>query len=39
VLFVITGNLALPILLHAAIDARTLLMIPEGVDLAPNATA
>jgi membrane protease YdiL (CAAX protease family) len=38
VLFLITGNLALPILLHAAIDARTLLMIPEGVDLAPNAT-
>ena len=38
-LFVITGNLALPILLHAAIDARILLMLPEGLDLAPTAEA
>ena len=36
VLFVVTGNLAAPILLHAAIDARVLLMIPEGLDLAPG---
>ena len=36
VLFVITGNLAIPILLHAAIDARVLLMVPEGLSLAPT---
>jgi CAAX protease family protein len=37
ILYLITGNLAIPILLHAAIDARILLMLPEGVDLAPIA--
>jgi len=34
-LFVMTGNLALPMLLHALIDARILLLVPEGMDLAP----
>lgn len=34
-LFVMTGNLVLPIFLHALIDARVLLMIPEGMNLAP----
>jgi membrane protease YdiL (CAAX protease family) len=38
-LFVMTGNLALPMLLHALIDARILLMIPEGMNLAPEAQA
>lgn len=38
-LFVMTGNLALPMLLHALIDARVLLMIPEGMNLAPTAEA
>ncbi|MGC1382317.1 MAG: CPBP family intramembrane glutamic endopeptidase, partial [Candidatus Acidiferrales bacterium] len=38
-LFVMTGNLALPMFLHALIDARILLMIPEGLDLAPTAEA
>jgi membrane protease YdiL (CAAX protease family) len=38
-LFVMTGNLALPMLLHALIDARVLLMVPEGMDLAPRAEA
>jgi membrane protease YdiL (CAAX protease family) len=36
-LFVMTGNLALPMLLHALIDARVLLMVSEGMDLAPRA--
>ena len=36
-LFVMTGNLALAMLLHALIDARILLMIPEGMNLAPEA--
>jgi membrane protease YdiL (CAAX protease family) len=39
VLFVITGNLAISILLHAIIDARILLMLPEGLDLAPTVEA
>jgi uncharacterized protein len=34
-LFVLTGNLLLPMALHAMIDARILLMIREGEDLAP----
>jgi CAAX protease family protein len=38
-LFVMTGNLALPMLLHALIDARVLLMVSEGMDLAPRAGA
>jgi membrane protease YdiL (CAAX protease family) len=38
-LFVMTGNLALPMLLHALIDARVLLMVSEGMDLAPRAEA
>jgi uncharacterized protein len=37
ILFVMTGSLWAPIALHALIDARILLMIPEGMDLAPTA--
>jgi membrane protease YdiL (CAAX protease family) len=37
VLFVMTGSLAAPIFLHAVLDARVLLMVPEGLDLAPEA--
>jgi uncharacterized protein len=37
VLFVMTGNLALPIFLHALIDARVLLLISEGENFAPAA--
>jgi uncharacterized protein len=36
-LFVMTGNLALPMFLHALIDARILLLVTEGVSLAPPA--
>ncbi len=39
VLFVMTGNLALPIFLHALIDVRVLLLIPEGKSFAPAAQA
>ncbi len=35
VLFVMTGNLALPIFLHALIDVRVLWLIPKGTSLAP----
>jgi uncharacterized protein len=35
VVFVLGGNLLLPMFLHTLIDARVLLMIPEGVSLAP----
>jgi len=37
VLFVTTGNLWVPIVLHALIDARLLLMIDEGQNLEPMA--
>ena len=39
VLFVMTGNLALPIFLHALIDVRVLLLIPEGASHAPSTEA
>jgi uncharacterized protein len=39
VLFVMTGNLWVPITLHALIDARLLLMISEGQNLEPVAQA
>jgi uncharacterized protein len=35
VLFVMTGNILLPVVLHALIDARILLILPEGVSFAP----
>ncbi len=35
VLFVETGSLLVPVLLHAFVDVRILLMVPEGVSLAP----
>jgi hypothetical protein len=34
-----TGNLALPIFLHALIDVRVLLLIPEGTSFAPSTEA
>ncbi len=35
VIFVMTGSLLVPVLLHAFVDVRILLMVPEGVSLAP----
>lgn len=35
VLFVMTGSLLVPVLLHAFVDVRILLMVPEGLSLAP----
>ena len=35
VLFLMTGSLLVPVLLHAFVDVRILWMVPEGLSLAP----
>jgi membrane protease YdiL (CAAX protease family) len=35
VLFLMTGSLLVPVLLHAFVDVRILLIVPEGLSLAP----